>query len=234
MKWKNELKGYFLSPLFALVFSLCFCSSIVNLILVFFPQTASWITKDWELLDWMTNFCYGFLILSLLCLFRDFKRDRKLPDYFAYILLACAALARERGIQHWLPSKDTTFIKTRFFVNPENPLSEKIIGFVALALIVGAAAYVLCKYVRYYIPGFFRLDTLSWSVISLGVCGIFAKFIDRLPNGPISEMLNFGELYGKNLEMYHNNLSVLEEMAEMLIPINAIILLWQYHVLSKS
>lgn len=238
MDWKNNnrgnILGYFLSPLFALIFSWCFCSTLTNIILIFFPQTVSWIAEDWQYLDCLTTFFYFFLFISLIFLFNDFKKDRKLSDYFIYLFLTLAAFAREQGIQHWLASKDSTAIKIRFFTNPDNPLSEKIITVLLLALIVGSAAYVLVKYAKYYIPGFFKMDTLSWSIVTLGASGLFAKLIDRMPNGPISKWMNFGELYGEYLELYTYHIGVFEETAEMLIPINAIIILWQYHLLRQG
>lgn len=234
MKWAVAFKGYFLSPPFAIVFSYCFALSLTLVFVVFFPQIATWVTLDWQLLDVMTMICYAAAIVSLLCFFRDFKSCGKLPDFGAYFFLLLAAAARERGIQHWLSSTDSTAIKINFFTNPENPLSEKILTLFLLTLVVGAAGYVLCKYARNVVSGFFKGDTLSWSVVSLGICGLIAKAIDRLPHGPISKILNFKELHGEYLELHLTNISVLEECCEMLIPINAILILWQFHLIYRT
>lgn len=223
----QTIKKYFTDPLFAPIFTLCVGSVCANIVFVFFPQTVPWLSDEGQIIDIVTFGAYGLLFLSLLALLRTFREDRKWADYCIYFFLAIAATAREAGIQHWLASKDSTAIKVRFFTNPENPLSEKVLAATLVALVVITAGGILCKHARYFIPGFFRMDTISWSVVSLGLCGVLGKCIDRIPRSPVGVFLEMSETVSQNMEL-------VEEISEVFLPFISVIILWQYYLLRKQ
>lgn len=227
MFWKNELKRYFLSPLFAPVFCLCASAVFVNIILTFFPEGIDRITKDWQSIDLMMHAFYVLLLVTLVLVFRDFKNNGKLTDYFIYFFLTFSAQARELGIQRWLTESGGSAFKTRYMLDPNNPWTTKMIVVGMFATVIGTAAYVLCKHARYLYEGFFRMDVLSWSILFLGVWGVFSKFVDRLCNGSIGKYFQFSDWVSRNV-------SVTEEVVEAFLPVIGMIILWQYHLLLKK
>lgn len=227
MCWKGELKRWFLSPLFAPVVCFCAATTIINIILTFFPKSVVSVTKDWGAVDSVTHAGYVLLYVTLLLLFNDFRNERKLTDYFIYVFLAFSAHARELGIQRWLTESGGSAFKTRYMLDPNNPLATKWIVVAMFAAVIGAAGYVLYKYARYLYRGFFRTDTLTWSILSLGVWGVFSKFVDRLCNGVIGKRLHFSDAVA-------HNVTVTEEVVESFLPVIGAIVLWQFHLLLKD
>lgn len=223
-----RIKNYFTDPLFSLTFSLCVGSVCANVVFVFFPHTIPWISDEGQLIDIITYAGYGLLFLSLYALLRDFREDGKLVDYFVYLFLAAAAMYREAGIQHWLASRDTTAIKMRFFTNPDNPLSEKILTALFIAGILAAVAYLAYKYFQVCFDGFFRMETISWSIAALILCGVVSKTVDRIPRSPL------GVLLGLDADASIASWEVIEEIMEIFLPVIATIILWQYHLLRKK
>ena len=81
------------------------------------------------------------------------KIRKKRMDNFLFF--AGAAFLREAGIQHWLTFTDSTAFKLRFFTNPNNPFSEKIIAFLCLLSISGLFIYTMFLYLIPSVKGFF-------------------------------------------------------------------------------
>lgn len=220
------LKKYILSPLFAPLSMVLLCSLFLNVIYIVMPFAVPQISEEGQLIDILTYISYSILIFLLLISFKNFK-DKKL-DYFTYLFLSICAFLREMGAQHWLTSTDTTAIKIKFFTNPNNPISEKIISGIIILSVLIAILYIAKKYAIYLIKGVFKMDTISWSVGTMVFFGLFSKFIDRLPS-------NFRKEHGEMIsEVIKDNLSVLEETSEIFIPLTAILILIQYYLIKRK
>ena len=119
------MKKFFLSPYFSPVFYVVLWGLMLAVVFTFFPQQKFAITVDGQIIDIITYIGYALMLITMLYLCRDFKD--KILCFGIYFILGVAALLREAGIQHHLTNSDTTPFKSRFFLNPNNPLSEKII-----------------------------------------------------------------------------------------------------------
>ncbi len=222
----TKIKDYFLSPLFAPIAGLLVYSIFLNIAYIFLPHHIPQISREGELIDILTYSSYGILFIIFAVFFNDYK-DKKL-DYFSCIFLTLCALLREMGAQKWLTSTDSTAIKIKFFTNPNNPLSEKIVSALIILLVLTAAIYLIKKYFLHLFKGVLKMDTISWTFGTLVFFGLFSKFIDRLPS-------NFRKSHDEGLsQLIIDNLSILEEGGEIFIPTMAIILLVQYHFIDKN
>ena len=220
------MKKILLYPLFTPLVMVLLCSLSLNIFYTVFTLSIPEIAMDGHLIDIITYVSYSLLIVALIFSYKNFK-DKKL-DYFAYFFLAISAFLREMGIQHWLASKDTTAIKIKFFTNPNNPISEKILTAVLVLAVLVVIIYITKKYAIHLIKGVFKMDTISWSVGTLVFFGLFSKFIDRYPS-------NFKRSHGVVIaEAIKNNLSILEETSEVFIPLTAILILIQYYFMIKE
>lgn len=165
----------------------------------------------------------------LLCLIVFFRKSfLSKQDFGCTLFLSTMLFLRELGAQHWLPSKDTTAIKIRFFTNPENPLHEKIISGAVILLAVAAAIYLLKKYIVRLFQEFFKFKTFSWTMATFGGWGIFCKIVDRFPS-----------LYSKKTGVsfppdIHEMFSLVEESSEMFLPVLAILALYQFRLLMEE
>ena len=130
------MKKAFLSHLFAPSFYIILWGALLAVVLLCFPAQKFQITTDGQIIDIVTYTGYALMILSILCLHKDFKG--KMLEWGIYLFFAIAALLREAGIQHHLTTSDTTPFKSRFFLNPNNPISEKLIFGTVLLIIFGA------------------------------------------------------------------------------------------------
>lgn len=144
-------------------------------------------------------------------------------------MLGVAALLREAGIQHHLTKTDTTPFKSRFFLNPNNALSEKILYGAVLLIIFGTLIYFAVKYAKKLIITFFKKDTITWSVATFCTILVFSKFADRFPS-------NYRHAH--NLESLPRSLidiwSLLEESSEIFLPLIVVIIFIQYHFFKKE
>ncbi len=165
-------------------------------------------------------------VVALFCL-RDFRGKQLLP-FGLFVFLFICALLREMGAQHWLTKTDSTAFKIRFFTNPNNPLSEKIIAFAILAVVVTAVLYLLIRFVPGLVKGFFRLNPITWTVATLGGTMVMAKIADRLPGN-----------YRKMMDMpmdpsVHAYIELLEESSESTLPLLFACALIQYHLSKRK
>lgn len=229
-KKESEMKKIFLSPFFTpLAFLICW-GLLLAVVLIYFPEQKFKITEDGQLLDIATYSGYAVLICGLLYFFKDFSDNKsKLTDWFCFMFLSVCAVLREAGIQHHLSATDTTPFKSKFFFNPQNPLSEKIIFGLFLLFFFCVIAYLAVKYTKHLIASFFKLNTVTWSTAVLCCDLVFAKFADRFPAN--WRKAHDGILLPRDqIELW----SLLEESSELFLPLAAFVILWQYHLIQKS
>lgn len=223
------MKKVFLSPFFTPLFFLITWGIILAVVLIFFPEQKYEITKDGEIIDIATYCGYALLLGGFLYFIRDYKTWSAKTDWIVFFLLSICALLREAGIQHHLSSTDTTPFKSRFFLNPNNPLSEKILYGFILLVVFGMLVYIAVKYTKHLVTSFFKMNTVTWTTAVLCCDLVFAKFADRFP-GNWRKMHNDVALPHEQIEVW----SLLEESSEIFLPIVAFIILWQYHLLHKE
>jgi hypothetical protein len=221
------MKKFFLSPLFAPVFYCVLWGIILAVVLVFFPEQKFAITVDGAIIDIATYTGYALMLIAMLYFVKDFKD--KMLCWAIYFVLGIAALLREAGIQHHLTNTDTTPFKSRFFLNPNNPLSEKIIYGAVLLIIFGALIYLAVKYAKHLVVSFFKMNTVTWSIATFCTVLVFAKFADRFPAN-WKHMHNLEELPRDFIDIW----SLLEESSEMFLPLLVIIIFAQNHLLKEK
>lgn len=221
------MKKIFLSPFFAPVFYTVLWGALLAVVLLFFPEQKFAITTDGQIIDIVTYTGYALMLVTMLCMCRDFKD--KISTWVIYFLLGIAALLREAGIQHHLTNSDSTPFKSRFFLNPNNPLSEKIIYGAVLLVIFGALIYLAIKYTKHLIVSFFKLNTITWSIATFCTVLVFAKFADRFPSN-LRHSKGLDELPRSFIDIW----SLLEESSEMFLPYLVIIIFAQYHLLRNN
>lgn len=221
------LKKLFLSPLFTLVAFIVLWGIFVGSVYQWWPEDVFRVTEEGELIEIITHVGYVLLIAMLLVVCDDYK-DR-IKSWGIFLFLAICAFLREGGIQHHLSKTDTTPFKSRFFLNPNNPLGEKVIFGLVLLVVLGAVLYLVYKYAKHLVVTFFKFDTVTWSIAVLCVVGVFSKIIDRFP-------ANYRKAHdGVGLTRDTQWLcSMLEESSEMFLPYIVMIILWQYHLLKEK
>ena len=222
------LKKIFLSPFLAPVMFLILWIAFMKGCFLYAPKEGVLsLAEDSAVIDTIAKMGYILLLAALLLLCDDFKD--KLKAWGIYFFLALSCFLRESGIQHHLSQTDTTPFKSRFFLNPNNPLSEKIIFGALLLLVLAAVLYLAIKYTKHLVVSFFKLDTITWSVATLCVVGVAAKIVDRYPS-------NYRKAHG-NVALPDNIyqfLQIVEESAEMFLPYLAILILCQHHLKLKE
>ncbi|MBR1601421.1 MAG: hypothetical protein IJ677_07565 [Alphaproteobacteria bacterium] len=221
------MKKIFISPFFTPVFYTVLWVILLAVVLLFFPEQKFTITTDGRIIDVVTYLGYALMLITMLYFCKDFKD--KILCWTIYFMLGIAALLREAGIQHHLTNSDTTPFKSRFFLNPNNPLSEKIIYGTVLLIIFGALVYLAVKYTKHLIISFFHFNTITWSIATFCTVLVFAKFADRFP-------ANWRHYQGVNElpRSFIDIWSLLEESSEMFLPYLVIIIFMQNHLLRDS
>ncbi len=183
-------------------------------------------TKEGGLIEDVCHIGYVGL-LGFLLVFCDDYKDR-IKSWGMFLFLAMCAFLREEGLHRHLSRTDSTPFKSRFFLNPNNPLGEKIVFGIFLIIILGAVLYLAYKYAKPLVVNFFKFDTISWSVATMCVIGLFSKFIDRFP-------ANYRKANGAPLpDDIYAIFQLIEESSEMFLPYIAIIILVQYHLKAKA
>lgn len=221
------MKKAFLSPFFAPIFFLLTWGVFLAVILVCFPDQKFIITEEGHLVEKLTHLGYVLLIASMLYFMRDFKTKSERFSWVIFLVLSISAFLREAGIQHHLSSTDTTPFKSKFFLNPANPLSEKILYGLVLLIIFGMIGYLAVKYTKHLITSFFKMNTVTWSTAVFCCILVFSKFADRFP-------ANYRHSHPEPLSRNAIDLwSLIEESSEIYLPLLPILILWQYHLLKK-
>lgn len=178
-------------------------------------------------LETTTFFAYVISILLVLFYAKDFLHTKLQTPYFLYLFLFFCAALREMGIQHWLTDTDTTAFKLRFFTNPNNPLSTKILSAFILLTVGAAVIYLLYRFTTTIIRGFFKFNPMFWTICTLGATGIIGKIADRIPG-------NYRKDYSAEMDPYFKALfSLLEESSEVTLPLLFALAIIQFHLLQK-
>ena len=149
-------------------------------------------------------------------------------SYGCFVFLLIAMLLREMGVQHWLTSTDSTAFKLRFFTNPNNPVAEKIFAAFLLFIVFGTILFLAVRYLKYLIKGVFNLETLPWTIGTLGASGIICKIADRIP-GHYRKMTH--EWMAGEWKIYF---TFLEETTEILLPIFIGVAFIQYMIIRHN
>lgn len=220
------LRRMFLSPFFMPIAFMAVWLLFMGGVYLVFSQDVLSVTKDGALIEHITHLGYIGLISMLLIVCDDYKD--KIRSWGVFLFLSFCAFLREMGIQHHLSRTDTTPFKSRFFLNPNNPLSEKIIYGVLLLVVLGAVLYLIMKYAKYLAYSFFKFDMISWSVAVLCMVGVVAKIVDRFP----SKWRKAHDGIPLSDEVYQI-CQLVEESSEMFLPYIAVVILWQYHLREK-
>lgn len=221
------MKKIFLSPFFTPLFYSVLWGTLLAVVLIFFPEQKFAITVDGQIIDICTYTGYALMLVTMLCLAKDFAGNKLC--FGIYFALGIAALLREAGIQHHLITCDTTPFKSKFFLNPGCPVSEKILYGAVLLVIFGTLIYLGIKYAKHLITSFFKLNTLTWSIATFCTVLVFAKFADRFPSN-WRHMQGLEELPRSFIDIW----SLLEESSEMFLPYLVIIIFMQNHLLRRE
>ncbi len=183
---------------------------------------------DWHTCDIITYIMWGFAIVALLAFFKDFQGKKQRIAYAMIFFLMIAAVLREMGIQHWLASTDTTAIKMRFFTNPNNPLSEKIITAMLVLTVAAVVLYLIWQYAPRIWRGFWNKEPMYWSICTLCAFGVAGKFIDRLPSNYFKST---GQHLSDELTFY---CKLFEEGSEATLPLIILVALVQFHQMRQN
>ena len=175
----------------------------------------------------LTYCCYAFAFGVIISHLGLYKTRLEKCHCCLFIMLFICALLREMGIQHWLATKDTTAFKLRFFSNPNNPLSEKIIAGLILFIVISIVIYLLIYYIPKILKGFFQMQPLYWTIVTLGGVGILGKTIDRLP-------ANLSR-WGYSIEpIWIAWFKLFEETSEFCLPLICAIAIFQFYFIRKQ
>lgn len=222
------MKKVLLSPLFAPVATVLAVGLCIALSWILHPGNPTFFFDEDGENEFITYAGYGIGLIVALGYARDYLKTDRQASYFALLLLWLSALLREAGIQHWLTDHDTTAIKLRFFTNPNNPLSEKIVAAVLVVVVLGTAVWLLCRYMPGLFRGFLALNPLAWTVATFGGVGIVSQFADRFPS-------NYFKATGVRLDdtvIYW--FKAVEESGEATLPLLFALGFIQYHLLREQ
>ncbi len=222
------MKKIFLSPFFTpVVFLVLWITFVGTILALYYPDHILPFTADGGIIEVVTHLGYAVLIGVLLYICDDYSD--KMRTWGVFLFLSICALLREAGIHHHLSRTDTTPFKSRFFLNPNNPLNEKIIFGLMLLIVVGAVGYLAVRYSKHLVQSFFQQNPVTWSIAVLCTVGVCAKFVDRFPS---------------NWRKSHNGISLpdniyavcqlLEESGEMFLPYLCMVILVQYRLAKKE
>ncbi|MBR5130847.1 MAG: hypothetical protein IKV03_06465 [Alphaproteobacteria bacterium] len=220
------MKKLLLHPLFASVFVLLYVGIFA---LYCFGETAAFIKGfTGGVMEIITYTGYTLSAVVVLAFAKDFNTKKLLPSYVAFLFLLGCAVLREMGVQHWIPSKDTTAFKIRFFTNPNNPIEEKILSAVILLTVISVVVWLLVKYTPTLIKGFLKFNPICWTIAAMGGVGIVTKFADRFPG-------NYRKAVGESLDPLAQSWIVLfEESGEATLPLLFAIAVIQWHFVKKK
>ena len=219
------MKKYFLNPFFAPVATVLFLG-IFSLISIFIFDKKMDFFEDAHICGITTYTLYALAVATLLFCIKDFKEKK--VDFAVFLFLLIAAVLREMGIQHWLTKTDTTAFKLRFFTNPNNPISEKILSASILLLVLISVLYLAIKYTIKIWRGFWQKKEIYWTICTLCAMGIVSKFADRLPG-------NYRKSTGEELDIgIALFCKIIEECGEATLPMLIMIGLLQFHTTNKQ
>lgn len=220
------MKTVILHPLFACAFIGVYIGLFMAFCLGMDATSINYVTD--HITEITTYAGYAFSAVIVLMFARDFKTKEMLPSYVAFLFLLGCAVLREMGVQHWIPSRDTTAFKLRFFSNPDNPIGEKIFAGSLLLIVISVVVWLLVKYTPTLIKGFFKFNPICWTVATMGGIGIVTKFADRFPG-------NYRKAVGESLEPLTQAWIVLfEEVGEATLPLLFAVAVIQWHMIKNK
>lgn len=216
-----------LSPFFVLGCFLTLWLSFVATVYYGYHDNILNVTVEGGIIEAISHFGYVLLIAMLLLVSNDY-RD-KIRTWGILLFLGLCAFLREEGIHRHLSRTDTTPFKSRFFLNPNNPLSEKILFGALFLVVVSAVVYLAYKYAKPLVVSFLKFEVISWSVAVLCIVGVVSKYIDRFP-------ANWRKAHGGVAlpDDVYAVFQLVEESMEMFLPYIACMILFQYHILKKN
>ena len=220
------MKKWILSPIFAPAVAFLIMLFLGGAAIYYHANGIDTFFDDGYFCDIVTYSLYGMLFIGLLLFYKDFKGKRL--TWAILLFLNIAAILREAGIQHWLTTTDTTAIKLRFFTNPKNPLSEKIIAGILVLIVLGSVLYLIFKYAPKIWRGFWKKEPLYWSICSLCGMGLISKIADRFHG-------NWLKYTGEQLseDAYFFSIMI-EETSEATLPLIALLALIQWHLIRDN
>ena len=222
------MKKILLSPLFASIFVILCLAFYYGISYVYRLKIGIFDVEKSGATEILTYLFYGMAGGILLCVNNDYMHSPKQRTYFAFCFLWLAALLREMGIQHWLAINDTTAIKLNYFKNPDVPLYGKIISACVIGVVLFTILYLLIKYIKTIIVGFFKYQTVPWTIVTFGMLGLLTQLADRFP-------AKYHKITGEYLtEPTRFILKIFEEGGESLLPLLFAIGLIQFHFILRK
>ena len=221
------LKKCFLSPFFVPLSFLVLWGSFVGLVYNLYGSDILYFTKEGRIIEDTSHLGYVLLMAVLIYFCNDYKD--KIRSWGIYLFLTMCAFLREEGIHRFLSKTDSTPFKSRFFLNPNNPIGEKIIFGLFLIIIASVVVYLGVKYSKHLVTSFFKLNPITWSIATMCTIGVVSKYIDRFP-------ANYRKAHGGVAlsEETYAIFQLVEESSEMFLPYIAILILFQYHFKNKA
>ncbi len=222
------MKKIFLSPFFASVFVIICLALYYGISYLCRLKFGVFDIEKVGVTEVLTYLFYGAAGIVLIYVSTDYLRTPKQNTYFALCFLWLVALLREMGIQHWLAVNDSTAIKINYFKNAAVPLYSKILVAFLVGLVIATAAYLLIKYFKQMVLGFFKLHPLYWTIATFAGLGFLTQIADRFPS-------RYAKATGTHLtEPIRFALKIFEEGGESLLPLLFAIGLLQFHVILRK
>lgn len=212
----------------SVVLMLVYLTGVAGIVWWFRSRFGYFSMEDNVILEGFTFVFYGIAFGVALSHISDFWKTPLQGTYIMLLLLWLTALLREMGMQHWLTQTDTTAIKIRFFTNPNNPLSEKIVSGLLILAVSAVIIRLVYQYTMPIIRGFFKKDPLYWTICCFGGLGALSQFMDRFPS-------NYRKAVGETItEPWITWIHILEEGGESFLPLLFALAFVQYHVRQKQ
>ena len=222
------MKKFFLSPFFTGVFVIICLALYYGISYLCRLKFGVFDIEKVGATEFLTYLFYGIAGVVLICVSSDYWHTPRQNTYFALCFLWLVALLREMGVQHWLAVNDSTAIKINYFKNAAVPLYSKILVAFLVGVVIATAAYLLIKYFKQMVIGFFKLQPLYWTIATFAGMGILTQIADRLP-------AKYVKATGDHLsEPVRFALKIFEEGGESLLPLLFAIGLLQFHVILRK
>jgi hypothetical protein len=170
------------------------------------PDSRQWLLREHGPIESLSAVGYLVCLVTLLCL----PKDRKPVAAMAMGVIFVVFGLRELGFH----ARFTTMgiFKSRFYISPEVPILEKIIGAAVLLILAGAMGYVAKRHFRTFVRGVRRLEPGPFSALIVIFLLVFTKTLDGLPR----KLAGLGLSSPEALEQFA---WAMEEVLEMGIPI---------------
>jgi hypothetical protein len=169
-------------------------------------EADGWIMREGGLIESISAAGYFVCFLTLLCLPKERKPDAG-PAILAILLIFGL-----RELDFHTRFTTMGIFKSRFYLSPEVPILEKIVGAAVLLILAGAMAYVAKRHFATFLRGIRRLEPGPVSGLIAIALLFFTKTVDGLPR----KLDGLGLASPEALERFF---WTVEEVLEMGIPI---------------